>query len=54
MLQAQQADADQNRTLISVPQHRVLVSARIELIFFLVAGVVQCFGFSRKLMLITH
>ena len=32
----------------------VLVSARIELIFFLVAGIVQCFGFSRKIMLITH
>ena len=30
----------------------VLVSARIELIFFLVAGIVQCFGFSRKIMLI--
>ena len=32
----------------------VLVSARIELIFFLVAGTVLCFGFSRKIMLITH
>ena len=32
----------------------VLVSARIELIFFLVAGIVLCFGFSRKTMLIIH
>ena len=32
----------------------VLVSARTELIFFLVAGIVLCFGFSRKIMLITH
>ena len=32
----------------------VLVSARIELIFFLVAGIVLCFAFSRKIMLITH
>ena len=32
----------------------VLVSARTELIFFLVAGTVLCFGFSRKIMLITH
>ena len=32
----------------------VLVLARIELIFFLVAGIVRCFGFSRKIMLITH
>ena len=32
----------------------VLVSARTELIFFLVAGIVLCFGFSRKVMLITH
>ena len=32
----------------------VLVSARTEFIFFLVAGIVQCFGFSRKIMLITH
>ena len=32
----------------------VLVSARIELIFFLVAGIVLCFGFSVRRMLITH
>ena len=32
----------------------VLVLARTELIFFVVAGIVQCFGFSRKIMLITH
>ena len=32
----------------------VLVSARTELIFFLVAGTVLWFGFSRKIMLITH
>ena len=32
----------------------VLVSARTELIFFLVAGIVLCFGFSRKIMSITH
>ena len=32
----------------------VLVSGRTELIFFLVAGIVLCFGFSRKIMLITH
>ena len=41
----------QERPISIVP---VLVSARIELIFFLVAGIVQCFGFSRKTMLITH
>ena len=32
----------------------VLVSAGIELIFFLVAGIVQCFGFSVRIMLITR
>ena len=32
----------------------VLVSAGIELIFFLVAGTVLCFGFSVRIMLITH
>ena len=32
----------------------VLVSARTELIFFLVAGIVLWFGFSRQIMLITH
>ena len=32
----------------------VLVSARIELIFFLVAGIVLCFGFRMRIMLITH
>ena len=32
----------------------VLVSTEIELIFFLVAGIVLCFGFSRRIMLITH
>ena len=31
----------------------VLVSAGIELIFFLVAGTVLCFGFSVRIMLIT-
>ena len=32
----------------------VLVSARIELIFFLVAGIVLCFGFSMRIILVTH
>ena len=32
----------------------VLVLAGLELIFFLVAGVVLCFGFSRTIMWITH
>ena len=32
----------------------VLVSAGIELIFFLVAGIVLCFGFSMRIMLIAH
>ena len=32
----------------------VMVLAGIELNFFLVAGVVLCFRFSRKIMLITH
>ena len=32
----------------------VLVLAGIELIFFLVAGTVLCFGFSVRMMLITH
>lgn len=32
----------------------VLVSAGIELIFFLLAGAVQCFGLSVRIMLITH
>ena len=32
----------------------VLVSARTELIFFLVAGIVQCFGFSMGIMLIDN
>ena len=32
----------------------VLVSAGIELIFFLVAGILLCFGFSVRRMLITH
>ena len=35
-------------------KNSVLVSARTELIFFLVPGIVLCFGFSRKIMLITH
>ena len=35
-------------------QPSVLVSARTEVIFFLVAGIVLCFGFSRKIMLIIH
>ena len=32
----------------------VLVSAGTELTFFLVAGTVLCFGFSVRMMLITH
>lgn len=32
----------------------VLVSAGIELIFFLLAGAVQCFGFSTRIMLVTR
>ena len=46
----------QNKThfFISSEKYLVLVSAGIELIFFLVAGIVLCFGFSRKIMLITH
>ena len=32
----------------------VLISAGIELIFFLVAGTVLCFGFRMRIMLITH
>jgi len=32
----------------------VLVSSGIELIFFLVAGIVLCFGFSVRIVLITH
>lgn len=35
-------------------QHLVLVSAEIELICFLVAGTMLCFGFSLRVMLITH
>ena len=35
-------------------QSVVLVSAGIELIFFLVAGTVLCFGLSVRMMLITH
>jgi len=31
-----------------------LVSAGIELVFFLVAGIVVCFGYSTRMMLITH
>ena len=34
-------------------RHDVLVLAGIELIFFLVAGTVLCFGFSVRIMLIT-
>lgn len=34
--------------------HVVLVSARIELIFLTAAGVVLCFGFRLRIMLITH
>ena len=40
--------------LVTVALLTVLVLARTELIFFLVAGIVLCFGFSRKIMLITH
>ena len=36
------------------PNTTVLVSAGIELIFFLVAGSALCFGFSVRIMLITH
>ena len=32
----------------------VLVSAGIELIFFLVAGIMLWFGFSMRIMLLTH
>ena len=32
----------------------VLVSARVELVFFWVAGIVLCFGFWMRMMLITH
>ena len=32
----------------------VLVLAEIELIFFLAAGAVLCFGFRIRIMLITH
>ena len=32
----------------------VLVLAGTELMFFLVAGIVLCFGFSMRIMLITH
>jgi len=32
----------------------VLVLAGIELIFFVVAGIVLCFGFRMRIMLITH
>ena len=32
----------------------VLVLAGIELVFFLVAGIVLCVGFRMKIMLITH
>ena len=32
----------------------ILVSAGIELIFFLVAGIVLYFGFTMRIMLITH
>lgn len=32
----------------------VLVSSRIELVFFLVTGTVLCFGFSMRIILITH
>lgn len=32
----------------------VLVSARIELIFLLIAGTVLYFGFSMRIMLISH
>lgn len=34
--------------------HAVLVLAMIELIFVLVSGMVLCFGFRLKIMLITH
>jgi len=46
------------RSLISTifaSQHTsVLVSAGIESIFFLVVGIVLCFGYSMRIMLITH
>jgi len=49
-----------HRQLPRIPEksHRiietVIVLAGIELIFILVAGVLQCFGFGMKLMLITY
>ena len=42
-----------SQTCMDGNEPSVLVSARTELIFFLVAGIVLCFGFSRKIMLIT-
>ena len=51
-LQLWHTNVNVNLRLLKCPI--VLVSARIELIFFLVAGIVQCFEFSRKIMLITH
>ena len=38
----------------AVLNHAVLVLAGIELILFLVAGTVLCFGFSVRIMLITR
>ena len=39
---------------VGMGKEGVLVSAGIEIIFFLVAGTVLCFRFSMKIMLITH
>ena len=47
-------EAHQNRINTVEVFITVLVSAGIELIFFLVAGTVLCFGFSMRRMLITH
>ena len=40
--------------VFSYPIKGVLVLAGTELTFFLVAGTVLCFGFSVRMMLITH
>jgi len=41
-------------SILAILQDLVLVSAGVELIFFLVAGVVLCFGFGMKIMFITY
>ena len=47
-------DGTQHGPIISFFPPYVLVSAGIELIFFLVAGIVLCLGSSMRIMLITH